>query len=67
MSFLTVVYLKADGTVDRSTNAYDTLDSAEVQYHVALASAMQKDYAKVIAMVFDLDGVVKFRRVWERA
>lgn len=67
MSFLTVVYLKADGTVDKSTNAYDTLDLAEVQYHVALASAMQKDYAKVIAMVFDLDGVVKFRRVWERA
>lgn len=67
MSFLTVVFLKADGTVDKSTNAYDTLDMAEIQYHVALASAMTKDYVKVIAMVFDMDGIVKFRRVWEIA
>ena len=66
MGFLTVVYIKEDETVDKSTNVYDTLDLAEIQYHVALASAMQKDYVKVIAMVFDSNGIVRFTRVWEK-
>lgn len=65
--FMTVVYVKTDGTIDRSTTGYDNMDAAEVAYHVALASAMQKEmYAKVIAKVFDLEGVDKFRRVWTR-
>lgn len=66
-AFMAIVYVKTDGTIDRSTNGYSTMDDAEIAYHVALASAMQKpEYAKVIAKVFDLDGVDKFRRVWER-
>lgn len=66
-AFMTVVYVKADGTIDRSTSGYNTMDEAEVAFHTALASAMQKaDYTKIIAKVFDLDGVDKFRRIWAR-
>lgn len=66
-AFLAIVYVKNDGTIDKSTSGYNSMDEAEIAFHVALASAMQKNvYTKVIAKVFDLDGVDKFRRVWAR-
>lgn len=66
-AFMSTVYVKDDGTIDKSTNGYNTIVDAEIAFHVAIASAMQKDmYAKVIAKVFDMDGVDKFRRVWTR-
>lgn len=68
MGFLTVVYFGKDGqVVGKSTSEFATLDLAEIQYHVALSSAMSKeDYSKVIAMVFDEESRIVFRRVWER-
>ena len=64
MKFLTIVYIKPDGTIDRGTTAYDTMDAAEIQFHTALASAMTKDYTRVIAMIFNESGEIKMRRVW---
>lgn len=68
MGFLTVIYFDNDRAVSgRSTTAYETMDQAEIQYHTALASAMSKeDYSKIIALVFDEEARIVFRRVWER-
>lgn len=68
MGFLTTIYFGENGqVVGKSTNDYKTLDEAEIQYHVALASAMQKkEYIKAIAIVFDEESRIVFRRVWER-
>ena len=68
MGFLTMIYFGENGqVVGKSTNDYKTLDEAEIQYHVALASAMQKkEYIKAIALMFDDEGLIQFRRVWER-
>lgn len=68
MGFLTVIYFDLNGVVKaKSTSNYETLDDAEIQYHTALASAMSKDeYSKAIAIVFDDNASIIFRRVWER-
>lgn len=69
MGILTVVYFDEAGqVVGKSTNTYDTMDAAEIQFHVALASAMQKtEYSKVIALIINDLGEVKMRRVWTKA
>lgn len=67
MGFLTQFMFSGRELVGRSSMAYETMDMAEIQYHQALASSMSKEeYTKVIAIVFDENGNVKFRRVWER-
>lgn len=67
MSFFTQILFKADGTVDRSTSDYASLELAEQAFHVAMASAIGKaEYNKAIMFVFDNDGVIKFKRVWAR-
>lgn len=66
--FFTQILFDADGTVSaRSTTDYESADAAEQAFHVAIASAMSKpEYSKIIAIVFDGEGVIKHRRVWER-
>lgn len=67
MTIFMQVLIKADGTYDRSTTVYDTMNEAEIAYHNALASAMGKpDYKKVIAMLINNNGEVVMRRVWAR-
>lgn len=68
MSFFTQILFKQDGTVDRSTSDYASLDLAEQAFHVAMASAIGKaDYIKSIMFVFDSEGTIKFKRVWVRS
>lgn len=68
MSFFTQILFDGNGNVSgKGTTDYTTLDSAEQAFHTAIASAISKpEISKIIAMVFDADGVVKFRRVWVR-
>ncbi len=65
MYFLTQMKFKTDGTVEKGTANYNTLDEAVVQFHVAVASAMQKeDTQKFTAVILDGDGKLIKREVW---
>lgn len=65
--FVTLVYLKEDGSYDRSTALYDDFDSAEAGYHQALVAGINKpEYKKAIVFLYNSDGEMKFKRVWER-
>lgn len=65
MYFLTQFKFKTDGNVDKGTSAFDTKDEALVQFHVAVAAAMQKDDTKKFtAVILDEDGVLVKREVW---
>lgn len=67
MYFLTQVLFKNDGTFDRSTTDYETEDLAELAFCIARSSAISKqEYKKGIFFIFDEEGTIKFRRVWER-
>lgn len=68
MYFFTQILFDANGAVSaKGTTDYVTADAAEQAFHTAIASAISKpEYGKVIAIVFDADGVIKHRRVWER-
>lgn len=69
MYLFTQVLFDANGNkVASGTTDYQTIDSAEQAFHTAMASAISKDtYSKAIMFVFDSNGEIKFRRVWERA
>lgn len=66
--FFTQILFDVEGNVAaKGTTDYPTADAAEQAFHTAVASAISKpEYAKIIAIVFDADGVIKHRRVWER-
>ena len=70
--FVTLVYMKADGTFDRSTAMYDDFDSAKDGYHQACSTAIHKKdgenytYQKSIVFMYDEDGTMKFKDVWKR-
>lgn len=65
MYFLTQMKFKTDGTVEKGTANYNTLDEATVQFHVAVASAMQKDDTqKFTAVILDSDSKLIKREVW---
>lgn len=67
MSIFVQVLTKADGTFDKSTTIYESMNEAEIAYHVAIASAMQKtEYNAIIAMLINRNGEVVMRRVWNR-
>lgn len=65
--FTTLVYMKEDGTYDRSTSMYDGFDEAEKGFHQAIVTGISKpEYKKAIVFMYDSDGNMKFKRVWER-
>lgn len=65
MYFLTQIKFKTDDTVDKGTSAYTTKDEAVVQFHIAIASAMQKEETqKITAVILDEDGGLMKREVW---
>lgn len=67
MTIFMQVLTKTDGSVDKSTTVYSTMNEAEIAYHTALASAMNKaEYKGIIAMLINSHGEVVMRRVWER-
>lgn len=67
MYFFTQVLIKKDGSYDRSTAGFDTRDLAEKEFHQGMVSAINKqEYDKAIMFVFDSEGTIKFKRVWER-
>lgn len=64
MYFLVQMKFKTDGTVDKGTSAYETKDGAVEQFHIAIASAMQKpDTDKFTAVILDENGEVEKREV----
>lgn len=66
-AFCTQILMKADGGYDRSTSMHDTLDDAEKDFHQCMVTAMNKqEYVKVIVLVINEEGEIKFRRVWKR-
>lgn len=65
MYFLTQMKFKKDGTVEKGTANYETQNEAVVQFHIAVASAMQKeDTRKFTAVILDADGKLLKREVW---
>ena len=67
MTIFMQVLSKADGSYDKSTTIYETSNDAEIAYHTAIASAMNKtEYKGIIAMLINGKGEVIMRRVWER-
>ena len=65
--FVTLIYMKQDGTYDRSTAMYDSFDDAEFGFHQAFTTAIPKqEYKKAIVFMYNDDGDMKFKRVWER-
>lgn len=68
MHFFTQILFGADNeVVGKGTTEYATADAAEQAFHTAIASAISKaEHSKIIAIVFDNEGVIKHRRVWER-
>lgn len=68
MTFFTQILFDTNGNVTgKGTTEYTSIDSAEQAFHTAIASAISKaEIGKIIAIIFDEDGVVKFRRVWTR-
>lgn len=65
MFFLTQMKFKMDGSVEKGTANYITQDEAVVQFHVAVAAAMQKeDTQKFTAVILDGDGKLVKREVW---
>ena len=69
MYFFTQILFDRSGTVTgKGTTDYSGADDAEQAYHTAIASAIAKpEIGKIVAIVFDADGVIKHRRVWVRA
>lgn len=69
MTFFTQILFDADGNVSgKGTTDYATSDAAEQAFHTAIASAISKqEVGKIVAIVFDGDGVIKHRRVWVRS
>lgn len=69
MFFFTQILFDADLYVTgKGTTDYATADEAEQAFHTAIASAISKEETgKIVAIVFDGDGVIKHRRVWKRS
>lgn len=68
MYFFTQILFGNDGNVSgKGTTDYANADAAEQAFHTAIASAISKqEVVKIVAIVFDSDGVIKHRRVWVR-
>lgn len=65
MYFLTQMKFMKDGIVEKGTSNYAAQDEAVVQFHIAVASAMQKnDTRKFTAVILDEDGKLMKREVW---
>ena len=68
MAFFVQILFGLDGAVTgKGTTDYADINAAEQAYHTAIASAIGKpEVGKIIAMVFDANGTIRHRRVWER-
>lgn len=67
MFFTQILFNAAGEVAGKGTTDYPTADAAEQAFHIAVASAISKEEThKIIAIVFDAEGVIKHRRVWER-
>lgn len=69
MYFFTQILFDNDNNVSgKGTSDYSNADAAEQAFHTAIASAISKpETGKIVAMVFDSEGVIKHRRVWVRS
>lgn len=66
MYFLTQFKFKTDGTVEKGTSNFTTLNECLIQFHVAISSAMQKaDTQKFVAIVLDENATIIKREVYE--
>lgn len=67
MTIFMQVLTKNDGTYDKGTTIYESMNEAEIVYHTSIASAMGKEeYVGIIAMLINERGEVVMRRVWTR-
>lgn len=66
MYFLTQIKIKKDGTVEKGTSDYATMNEAMVQFHIAMASAMQKDdVQKFTCVILNENGLTQKVEVFE--
>lgn len=66
MYFLVQINIKKDGTVSKGTSDYTSMHDAMVQFHVAMASAMQKeDVAKFAVVILNENGLTQKVEVYE--
>lgn len=66
MAFMTQILFDVNGNVvGKGTTDYPDIDAAEESFHTAVASAISKpEICKIIALVFDSDGIIKHKRIW---
>lgn len=66
MFFLVQMKIKTDGTIEKGTSEFENINTAVVQFHIAMASAMQKtDVYKFTCVILDENGNVKKVEVFE--
>ena len=67
MFYLVQMKTKTDDSIEKGTSNYSTFDEAVIQFHVAFASAMQReDTKKFVSVILDDNGTVVKREVYNR-
>ena len=68
MFFLIQIIIKADGSISKGTTDFATMHDTMVQFHVAMASAMQKDdIKKATCLIINENGLQQKVEVYEVA
>lgn len=66
MYFLTQIKIKKDGAIEKGTSDYATMHDALIQFHIAMASAMQKDdVQKFTCVILNENGLTQKVEVFE--
>lgn len=66
MYFLTQIKIKKDGSIEKGTSDYRTMNEAMIQFHIAMSSAMQKDdVQKFTCVILNENGLTQKVEVFE--
>lgn len=66
MYFLVQIKINKNGSVDKGTSSYDSMNEALVQFHTAMASAMVKtDVQKFTCVILNENGLTQKVEVFE--
>lgn len=66
MYFLVQIKINKNGSVDKGTSSYDTLNDAIIQLHTSMASAMSKeDTKKCTCVILDENGITMKSEFYE--
>lgn len=66
MYFLVQIKINNDGTVDKGTSSFDSMNEALIQFHTAMASAMTKaEVKKFTCVILNDNGLTQKIEVYE--